>query len=89
MKQKLGKQTLILEDLMINATDNKDNTKRLDEMATRDCHHEDSSNIFTCQNSNYENTKLRTARTNSQYIIVFNNVGDNRNLKILFSNKGF
>ena len=89
IKQKLGNQTLIiLDDLMINATDNKDNTKKLDEIATRDCHHEDFSIIFTCQNLNYGNTKLRTARTNSQYIIVFNNVGDNRNLKTLLFNKG-
>ena len=88
IKQKLGKQTLIiLDDLMINAVDNKENTKRIDELATRDCHHEDFSIIFTCQNINYGNTKLRTARANSQYIVVFNNVGDNRNLKTILYNK--
>ena len=62
--------------------------KRLDETAKRDCYHEDFSMIFTCQNINYGNTKLRTATTNSQCIIVFHNVGDNINLITLLFNKG-
>lgn len=88
INQKLENQTLIILDgFMTKATDSKDNTKKLNEIATRDCHREDFFNIFTCQNLNYEKTKLRTARTNSKYIIMLNNVGDNRNLKTILFDK--
>ena len=60
IKQKLGTQTVvILDDLMTNLIDNKDNTKQLDAISTQDCHHINSSIIFTCQNLNYGNTKLK------------------------------
>ena len=88
IRKKIGEQTLvILDDLMLTAVFDKENNQRINELVTRDCHHEKISLIFTCQNLNQGNGKLRTVRMNSQYLVVFNNLADCRNLKMVGFNK--
>jgi hypothetical protein len=59
LKPKLGKATLlILDDLMVLATANKENADNLNNLASRDSHHMNISVIFVCQSLNYGNGKL-------------------------------
>ena len=69
-------------------TSSKDNLDNLDNFASRDSHHSNMSVIFTCQNLCYGNGKLRNSRINSQYTLLFKNMGDRRNMHMLSDNKG-
>jgi DNA replication protein DnaC len=56
LKSRLGTATLlILDDLMIIAASNKENMEKLNNLASRDSHHFNTSVIFVCQNLNYGN----------------------------------
>ena len=76
---------MILDDLMGVAASSKENTANL---ACRDSHHSNTSIIFTCQNLCYGNCKLRNSRINSQYTLLFKNIGDRRNMTMVGDNKG-
>lgn len=86
-KNKHQNTLVILDDLMTIAASSKENTTRLDNLSCRDAHHSNMSVIFVCQNLNYGNGKLRTARVNSQYIVCFKNLADRRNMRTLAENK--
>ena len=79
---------VILDDLMTIASSLKENTTNLDNFASRDSHHSNISVIFTCQNLCYGNGKLRNTRMNSQYTLLFKNIGDRRNMNMIADNKG-
>ena len=79
---------VILDDLMTVATSSKENTSNLDNYSSRDSHHSNISIIFTCQNLCYGNGKLRNTRVNSQYTLLFKNIGDRRNMNMIADNKG-
>ena len=79
---------VILDDLMTITTSSKENTTNLDNFASRDSHHSNISVIFTCQNLCYGNGKLRNTRINSQYTLLFKNIGDRRNMNMIADNKG-
>lgn len=88
IKPKLGERTLlVLDDLMITSVSNKENTENLDNIASRDSHHTNTSVIFVCQNLNYGNGKLRNVRVNSQYHLMLKNLADLRNIEMVASNK--
>ena len=69
----LSVNTLVVLDDLMTLTSSKDN---LDNFASRDSHHSNMSVIFTCQNLCYGNGKLRNSRVNSQYTLLFKNMGD-------------
>ena len=79
---------VILDDLMTIAASSKENTTNLDNFASRDSHHSNISVIFTCQNLCYGNGRLRNSRVNSQYTLLFKNIGDRRNMNMIADNKG-
>ena len=79
---------VILDDLMTVASSSKENTTNLDNFASRDSHHSNISVIFTCQNLCYGNGKLGNTRLNSQYTLLFKNIGDRRNMNMVADNKG-
>ena len=79
---------VILDDLMTITASSKENTTNLDNFASRDSHHSNISVIFTCQNLCYGNGKLRNTRINSQYTLLFKNIGDRRNMNMIADNKG-
>jgi hypothetical protein len=88
LKPKLGNATLlILDDLTIVSASNKENIENLNNLASRDSHHLNISVIFVCQNLNYGCGKLRNARINSQYHIMFNSLTDTRDVELIASNK--
>ena len=80
---------LILDDLMFVASGDKENLNRLNEYAMKDCHHQNISLIFVCQDMMYCNEKFRQLRSNSLYQVIFNNIGDSRNLFSVFFNRKF
>ena len=79
---------VILDDLMTVASSSKENTINLDNFASRNSHHSNISVIFTFQNLCYGNGKLRNTRVNSQYTLLFKNIGDHRNMNMVADNKG-
>jgi hypothetical protein len=88
LRPKLGKATLlVLDDLMVIAASNKTNLENLNNLASRDSHHSNTSVIFVCQNLNYGSGKLRNCRVNSQYHTMFNSLSDSRDVEMIASNK--
>jgi hypothetical protein len=88
LKPKLGEATLlVLDDLMIISASNKENIENLNNLVSRDSHHLNTSVIFVCQNLNYGCGKLRNARINSQYHVMFNSLTDTRDVELIASNK--
>lgn len=78
---------IILDDLMTVAVSDKENLNRLDNFACRDAHHRNISVIFVCQNLMYGAGKLRNSRVNSQYIVMFKNLADHRNMYTVGENR--
>ncbi|CAB3982341.1 DNA polymerase [Paramuricea clavata] len=88
VRVKLGKATLlVLDDLMVVANANRTNLENLDNLASRDSHHTNTSVIFVCQSLAYGNGRLRNCRVNSQYHTVFNSLTDSRDMEMIASNK--
>ena len=88
LRPKLGDATLlVLDDLMVLAASNTKNVENLNNIVSRDSHHTNTSVIFVCQNLNFGNGKLRNARVNSQYHVIFNNLSDHRDIETIASNK--
>ena len=88
LKTKLGDATLlVLDDLMVVAALNTKNVENLNNIASRDSQHTNTSVIFVCLNLNFGNGKLRNARVNSQYHVIFNNLSDHRDIETIASNK--
>ena len=88
LRSKLGDATLlVLDDLMVVAASNTKNVENLNNIVSRDSHHTNTSVIFVCQNLNFGNGKLRNARVNSQYHIMFNNLSDHRDIEMIAANK--
>jgi hypothetical protein len=88
LRGKLSKATLlVLDDLMVLAASNKINLENLDNIASRDSHHTNTSVIFVCQNLNYGNGRLRNCRTNSQYHTIFKSLTDTRDMYMIAANK--
>jgi hypothetical protein len=88
LKTKLSNATLlVLDDLMVIAASNTKNVENLNNIASRDSHHTNTSVIFVCQNLNFGNGKLRNTRVNSQYHVIFNNLSDRRDIETIASNK--
>ena len=88
LRTKLGDATLlVLDDLMVVAASNSKNVENLNNIVSRDSHHTNTSVIFVCQNLNFGNGKLRNARVNSQYHIMFNNLSDHRDIEMIATNK--
>ena len=88
LKSKLGTATLlVLDDLMILAASTTKDVENLNNIASRDSHHFNTSVIFVCQNLYYGNGKLRNIRVNSQYHLMFNNRSDSRDVEMIASNK--
>ena len=80
---------LILDDLMFVASGDKENLMKLNEYAMKDCHHQNISLVFISQDMMYGNEKFRQLRSNSLYQVLFNNIGDSRNLFSVFFNRKF
>ena len=56
LKTKLSDATLlVLDDLMVIAASNTKNVENLNNIASRDSHHTNTSVIFVCQNLNFGN----------------------------------
>ena len=53
----------------------------------KDCHHCNCSLIFVCRNLMYKPEKLRMILSNSNYVMVFQNNGDERNLYHIFQTR--
>ena len=88
--EKYGENVLlILDDLMFVASRHKDNLIKLNEYAIKDCHHQNISLIFICQDMMFCNEKFCHLRSNSLYQVVFDNKGDCRNLFSVFMNRKF
>ena len=88
LRGKLSKATLlVLDDLMVLAASNKNNLENLDNIASRDSHHTNTSVIFVCQNLNYGNGRLRNCRMNSQYHTMFKSLTDSRDMDMIATNK--
>ena len=88
LRPKLGKATLlVLDDLMVISASNKINLENLNNLASRDSHHSNTSVIFVCQNLNYGAGKLRNCRVNSQYHTMFKSLTDSRDVEMIASNK--
>ena len=88
LRSKLGDATLlVLDDLMVVAASSTKNVENLNNIVSRDSHHTNTSVIFVCQNLNFGNGKLRNARVNSQYHIMFNNLSDHRDIEMIAANK--
>ena len=88
IKTKLGKATLlVLDDLMLIATANSTNLTNLNNIASRDSHHSNTSVIFVCQNLNFGSGKLRNCRVNSQYHVMFKSLTDSRDIEMVANNK--
>ena len=88
IQSNLLENTLVILDDLMTLTSSKENLDNLDNFASRDSHHCNMSVIFTCQNLCYGNGKLRNSRVNSQYTLLFKNMGDRRNMFMLADNKG-
>ena len=54
----------------------EDNWNKLHNYVTKDCHHSNVSLIFVCQDLMYKAEKFRMISSNSNYVIIFQNVGD-------------
>ena len=67
---------LILDDLVSVTTDSKENLSKLNNYAIKDCHHENMSITFICQDLVYRNEKLCQGKNNSIYKVLFDNEGD-------------
>ena len=80
---------LILDDLMFVASGDKENLKKLNEYVMKDCHHQNISLVFICQDMMNGNEKFRQLRSNSLYQVLFNNIGDSRNLFSVFLIENF
>ena len=90
LRPKLGKATLlVLDDLMVIAASNKTNLENLNNLASCDSHHSNTSVIFVCQNLNYGSGKLRNCRVNSQYHTMFKSLTDSRDVEMIASNKKY
>ncbi len=88
LESKLGERTLlVLDDLMVISTSDKQNTENLNNIAARDSHHTNTSVIFVCQNLNYGNGKLRNVKINSQYHLLLKNLSDRGNIETLATNR--
>ena len=88
LKAKIGESSLVIyDDLMTTAASSSQNIMNLDNIASRDSHHDNMSVIFVCQNLMYGNGKLRNIRVNSQYHVIFKNLSDFRNAQLVASNR--
>ncbi|CAB3977398.1 DNA polymerase [Paramuricea clavata] len=88
IKGKLGKNTLlVLDDLMVVATTNSTNLLNLNNIASRDSHHSNTSVIFVCQNLNFGSGKLCNCRVNSHYHVMCKSLTDYRDVEMIAANK--
>lgn len=69
---------------MFVASCDKDNLIKINKYAMKECHHQNVSLIFVCQDM-FCNEKFRQLRSNSLYQVVFDK-GDCRNLFSVFMN---
>ncbi len=67
-----GNQLIVLDDLMVDATKNKD----VSNLFTVGSHHNNTSVICLLQNLFYQGKENRTMNLNSQYLILFKNPRD-------------
>jgi hypothetical protein len=72
---------------MVIATANSTNLTNLNNIASRDSHHSNTSVIFVCQNLNFGSGKLRNCRVNSQYHVMFKSLTDFRDIEMIANNK--
>ena len=65
----------VFDDLMF-LSDVKDNWNKLHNYVMKDSHHSNVSLIFVCQDLMYKAEKFQMILSNSNYVIIFQNVGD-------------
>ena len=74
----------VFDDLMFAVCEDKEKLDKLHGYVIKDCHHYNCSLVFICQDLMYKAEKLRTILSNSNYVVVFQNIGDERNLYHVF-----
>ena len=74
---------LVFDDLMF-LSDVKDNWSKLHNYVMKDYHHSNCSLIFVCQDLMYGAENFQMILSNSNYVIIFQNVGDERSLYHVF-----
>ena len=65
---------------MFAVCEDKNKLDKLHCYVMKDCHHCYCSLIFVCQDLLYKAEKLRMILSNSNYIMLFQNIGDKQNL---------
>ena len=53
----------------------------------KDCHHRNCSLIFVCQDLMYKAEQLTMILSKSNYVVVFQNIGDEQNLYHVFQTR--
>ena len=61
----------------------------MNNLASRDSHHSNTSVIFVYQHLNFGSGKLRNARVNSLYHTVFKSLTDVRDIEMIAANKKY
>ena len=82
-----GSTLLILDDLMLVATKSRENLLKLNSLSMKYCHHLNMSKMFISQDILYGKGKLRQAKSNSKYMVMFDNKGNQQNWHLIFHNK--
>ena len=75
---------LFVFDNLMFLSDVKDNWNKLHNYVMKDCHHSNVSLIFVCQDLMYRVEKFQMISSNSNYVIIFQNVEDEWNLYHVF-----
>ena len=76
---KLSLCLFVFDDLMFAVCEDKEKLDKLHGYVMKDSHY-NCSLIFVCQDLMYKAEKSRMILSNSNYIVVFQNIGDEHNL---------
>ena len=77
----------VFDDLMFAVCEDKNKLDKLHGYVMKDCHHCNCSRIFVCEDLMYKVETLRMILSNSNYIILFQNIGDKRDLYHVFQTR--
>ena len=80
---------VILDDMMLAMGLRKWLLNYIQEIVTQKCHHENIKYIFVVQDLMYSSDKFRMLFSNANYIVLFPNTRDSRNIKHIMQLWGF
>ena len=75
--------------MMLSVGSRKKILNYIQEIVTRRCHHENVNYIMVVQDLIFLTNKFRMLFSNANYIVIFPNKGDNRNIKHVLRSRGY